>query len=186
MSNQIKCAHCDDVATRYKSRQWFCAKHYRFGQMRYDAKRKGKTVPSREQLDALVDPENRCGDCRVSMVWLAIEDQVRVVNLQHYRDGSYGFVCRPCNTRHAFMPGDSFRDLPAEHKYCPNCKCTKPFSAFSKDNSRNGQTKLKSWCKQCADVHLTAWVSANRDHYNATRRARTAARRAGLSKGEQQ
>jgi hypothetical protein len=172
------CAHCDADVERKVGRRWFCAMHYRFQQMRSTAKRHGKTVPTTVELKALLTTGNRCLDCGCDMVWLAVQDQVRVATLQHYRDGSYGLVCRSCNTRHASMPGDSFRDLPADHKRCPQCEQVLPILMFSKDSGRTGPRKVKSWCKPCSTASLLRWQRENRDRYNELQRDGRAARRA--------
>lgn len=173
----LKCARCDVLAVRYQGHQWLCAMHYRFGQMRSKAKRSGKSVPSHGELHALAS--GTCRDCGVQMKWLAKENQATVATLQHYRDGSYALVCRSCNTRHAFMPGDSYRDIPKDHKLCPQCSTVKPLAAFSMDNGRSGPMKVKSWCKGCSSASHTQWQRNNREHYNETQRewrARRAAR----------
>lgn len=149
------CARCYEPAVRYQGHQHLCAKHYRFGQMRAGAKRNGKIVPSHQHLENMVSLENRCLDCNSKMNWLAIENQVLVATLQHYRDGSLGLVCRSCNTRHAYMPDDTFRKIGVDEKLCPKCKIVKKVSSFCKDNSRSGIRKLKSYCRDCSrDAHI--------------------------------
>lgn len=172
----LKCARCPSLAIRYQGHQWLCALHYRFGQMRAKAKQDGKAVPTHEQLTAIAG--DVCADCGVRMNWLAKSGQTTVATLQHYRDGTFGIVCRSCNTRHAYMPGDSYRDMPKDHKRCPKCEQEKPFSAFAADNGRSGPMKLKSWCKECSGASHTEWQRNNRDHYNAKQRESRAGRRA--------
>ena len=108
------CARCDYPAARFQGRQHLCAMHYRFGQMRANAKRHGKRVPTETELLEMLSDINTsagpvCADCSEVMVWLGVEDQRYVVTLQHYRDGDMALVCRSCNTRHAYMPGDMYR-----------------------------------------------------------------------------
>lgn len=172
-----KCARCDSLAIRHQGHQWLCAMHYRFGQMRSTAKQRGKTVPSHEELASLVS--DKCRDCGGPMHWLARGHQATVASLQHYRDGTYGIVCRSCNTRHAFMPGDTYRDMPKDHKRCPKCEQVKPISEYAKDNGRSGPMKVKSWCKQCSSAAHTEWQRNNREYYNATQREGRARRSAG-------
>lgn len=148
------CARCESPSVRRQGHQNLCKKHYRFGQMRASAKRRNKLVPSHEELEKMVSDENRCLDCNSKMNWLALENQVLVVSLQHYRDGSLGLVCRSCNTRHAYMPDDTFRKIGVDEKLCPKCKIVKNVAAFCKDNSRSGLRKIKSYCRQCSkEVH---------------------------------
>lgn len=171
------CSRCGDPAVRKQGHQHLCAKHYRFGQMRVRAKRDGKPVPAHAELHNMRGVDLKCPDCGVPMNWLAADGQSTVASLQHYRDGSMAIVCRSCNTRHAFMPEDSFRSMPAGHKYCPRCEKAKPFEQFSADNGRSGPLKLKSWCKQCSGASHAEWQRNNREHYNAKQRKRRAARR---------
>ena len=168
------CARCICTSVVKQGRQWLCAKHYRFGQMRATAKRDSKTVPTHEQLFSMTPPGLRCPECGVEMNWLARDNQVAVVTLQHYRDGRMGLICRSCNTRHAFAPGDSFSAAPKDHKYCPKCSSFKPDSDFTADNSRSGSRRISSWCKPCARTAWNAWKESNRDHINAKQRQRRA------------
>ena len=171
------CSRCGVGAVRKQGQQWLCARHYRFGQMRARAKRDGKAVPTHEQLAAMLG--DSCGDCGVVMNLLSrVGERERTASLQHYRDGSMAIVCVSCNTRHAFMPGDSYRDMPKDHKRCPQCETAKPFSDYAADNGRSGPMKLKSWCKQCSSASHTQWQRNNREHYNATQKAGRAARNA--------
>lgn len=145
------CSRCGEEAVRRQGHQYLCAKHYRFGQMRVLAKRRGKSVPSHEALEGMVVEGNTCADCHSPMNWLAADSQALVATLQHYRDGTYALVCRSCNTRHAFMPGDSYRDTPKDHKLCPSCGEVKPDHDFCADNGRSGPRKLKSHCRECSN-----------------------------------
>lgn len=152
------CSRCNTSAVRKQGNQWLCAKHYRFGQMRVNAKRRGKIVPTHDELEALhAEHGNACQDCGIQMNWLAVDGQCSVVSLQHYRNGTLGLVCRSCNTRHAFMKGDTYCDMPPQHKQCPQCSKVKPFSDYAKDAGRSGLIKLKSWCKQCSSEARREW-----------------------------
>lgn len=144
--------------------------HYRFGQMRATAKRFGKLVPTHEQLEALALKGAGCPDCYREMNWLARNGQSTVATLQHYRDGTLAIVCRSCNTRHAFMPGDTYREMPKDQKLCSACDTIKPLTEFAKDNNRAGSMKVKSCCKACSGLAAVAWRGANRDAYNAYQR----------------
>lgn len=172
------CSRCGAVAARKQGHQWLCSRHYRFGQMRARAKRDGKVVPPHEQLESMCGDE--CADCGVVMNMLSRQsEQERTASLQHYRDGSMAIVCRSCNTRHAFMPGDTYRDMPKNHKWCQACATAKPLSEFSADNGRSGRMKIKSHCKACSHAAITQWRNANREHYNAKQREARARRAAG-------
>lgn len=173
------CARCIEPAARRQGHQWLCSMHYRFGQMRALANRRGLYAPTDRLLQSALREGNKCADCERHMNWHGEDGQATVASLQHYRDGSFALVCRSCNTRHAFMPGDSYRDMPKDHKWCPQCRVAKPFAAFAKDNGRSGPMKLKSWCKQCASASHTEWQRNNREQYNAKQREGRARRAAG-------
>lgn len=116
------CSVCGDIATIMQGHQHLCDKHYRFGQMRANAKRNGKLVPTRNELSIMRGVELVCPDCGVKMNWRSIDGMNTVASLQHYRDGTMAIVCRACNTRHAFMPDDTYREMPKDQKLCPCCK----------------------------------------------------------------
>jgi hypothetical protein len=173
----FRCA-CGAAAVRKQGNQRLCARHYRFGQMRSRAQRDGKFVPAREQLEALL--HDACPDCGVVMNLLSYEgERERTATLQHYRDGTLAIVCLSCNARHASMPGDTYRDMPKDHKWCPHCETAKPFADYAADNGRSGQMKLKSWCKRCSSAAHTEWQRKNREQYNAKQREGRARRAAG-------
>lgn len=163
-------AECNEVAVRKQGHQFLCAKHYRFGQMRSLAKRRGLAIPSHEVLHGLCDDDLICPDCGRQMNWLSGDGMSSVASLQHYRDGSFGIVCRSCNTRHAYMQGDSFRDIPSDHKYCPCCKTPKSRTEFYADTGRSGELKTKSHCKKCSDEAINNWRKSNREKYNEQQR----------------
>ena len=174
----MKCSRCECDATMKQGNQYLCDKHYRFGQMRASAKRNDKEVPTHEQLAALVSREMNCPDCGVQMNWRSKDGKSTVASLQHYRSGQIGIVCLSCNTRHAAMDGDSYCNMPKDHKRCPCCLETKPAFDFSVDNGRSGTIKRKSICKQCSDVKVNQWKERNRNEYNAYQRAYRAKRKA--------
>jgi len=174
----FSCSVCALQATVKQGNQHLCDKHYRFGQMRATAKQHGKLVPTRGELESMDGSSLVCPDCGVQMNWRAKDGQSTVASLQHYRDGSMDIVCRSCNTRHAFMDGDSFREMPKDHKFCPSCKQTKPLFEFTADKSRSGTAQRKSNCRQCADASVKLWKESNREQYNEYQRKYRAKRKA--------
>lgn len=164
------CSICGTIATIMQGHQHLCDKHYRFGQMRATAKAHGKAVPTREELTAMSGVDLVCPDCGVRMNWRAADGQSTVASLQHYRDGSMSMVCRSCNTRHAFMDGDSYREMPKDHKKCPCCKQIKSLTNFTLDASRSGTAKRKSKCSQCSNAQVNEWRKLNRGQYNEYQR----------------
>ena len=173
------CSVCGDQSVIKQGNQRLCDKHYRFGQMRTRAKRDGKRVPSRSDLENMPGVCLVCPDCGVQMNWRAKDGQATVASLQHYRDGSMAIVCRSCNTRHAFMDGDSYRSMPKDQKQCPCCGSIKPLTEFTLDASRSGQAKRKSKCRECSDKDVKEWKESNRDRYNEYQRQYRAKRKAG-------
>ena len=170
----MQCKECDDDAVITFGKIWLCAKHYRFRQIRASAGHKGKTVPSKDQLEAMYKKDMSCQDCGVAMNLLGRDGQRTVLCLQHYRDGSYGFVCRSCNTRHGALPGDLYREIDRSSWFCRSCKTVKPKSEFGQDKTRNSEEKLKPRCKACYAVDFKKWVENNREKYNALQREKRA------------
>lgn len=166
----MNCSRCGSSATIKQGNQWLCDKHYRFGQMRSTARRHGKEVPSHELLEAIAETGMKCPDCSVAMNWRAKDGQATVASLQHYRSGEMGIVCRTCNTRHAFMPGDEYCEMDKGNKLCPGCGLVKHLSMFTVDNSRSGLAKRKSHCKSCSDSAASQWRNENRERYNEYQR----------------
>lgn len=166
----MTCSKCGDASTIKQGNQLLCDRHYRFGQMRASAKRNDKEVPSHEFLELTWPKDMKCVDCGVLMNWRAKNGQSTVASLQHYRSGEIGIVCRTCNTRHAFMDGDSYREMPKDMKLCPSCHEIKPLEMFTKDNSRSGIAKRKSHCKSCSKTKCQEWKEKNRDAYNQYQR----------------
>lgn len=172
------CSRCSDKSVRKQGHQYLCAKHYRFGQMRAKAKQDCKLVPTHSQLHSMKGANLRCPDCSVQMNWLAGDGQSTVATLQHYRDKTMAIVCRSCNTRHAAMPDDSYRDMPKDSKYCPACRQVKSLNEFNADNGRSGPLKVQSKCKACNRSALEKWREKNRDRYNEYQRNKRAERKA--------
>lgn len=148
------CSRCAATAIRVQGRQWLCARHYRFGQMRATAKRRAKSVPTHSMLESLAR-NMTCIGCGREMVWLGSIDQSRVVSLQHDRDGTLRLLCRGCNTRHATHPGDTFYTLPRGYLRCSDCASLLAESAFARDRSR--PRGRRSYCKKCANIRHAEW-----------------------------
>lgn len=152
------CAMCGDVAQHRRPKgSEYCSKHFRFMQMRWHAKRYGKTVPSFEELESLVPIDMRCRHCNQSMNWLQTDGKRTQITLQHDRNGTHRLICFSCNARHAFMPGDLFYALKAGERYCPRCKTVKLESDFNRDNKPQRTVKLATICKVCSKAHCAQW-----------------------------
>jgi hypothetical protein len=164
------CKHCDAPAI-YLYTRWLCPMHHRFRQMRADALKGGKIVPSMADLIAMTR-NFVCVDCGVALNWFAKDGKRTVATLQHYRDGTLGIVCFSCNARHGAMPGDTFRDLPDGHKWCAKCSQVKPCGEFHADRSSGRLLKLRGSCKACSEIARSKWYARNVEHCNELRRKR--------------
>ena len=173
-----RCSKCVRPAYMRQGHQWLCAMHYRFGQMRANAKRNGKEVPTHDQLNDLMEATNgsRCFGCHKIMNWLSGTNQSLVISLQHDRDGTLRLLCRGCNTRHAIHPGDTYYAVPTNGKWCPDCDLVLTRDQFCRDRSR--PIGLKSYCKACSKKKHDLWRKKNRTHYNAYQRKQRATRKA--------
>lgn len=157
------CARCPKIASHKQGHQWLCPKHYRFGQMRASAARRGLLVPSHNELERMSSERMVCWDCGRPMNWLGRDGKDSVINLKQYRDSSLGLVCRSCSTRHTFAPGDSYRDQPKDHKFCPSCEKVKPLSDYDL-TAGHGFRGNASYCKACASItHYKGPISRRAD-----------------------
>lgn len=152
------CAWCDRRAHIRQGRILLCVMHYRISSMRARAKRDGKMVPTREQIEGLAAGPMVCGGCGEAMSWLRGFNASKQATLQHDRDGGIRLLCLGCNTRHSLHPDDSFYALPAGHKRCPDCEKVLPHSAFTVDRSR--PIGLKSYCRGCSAIRHKNWRQA--------------------------
>ncbi len=174
------CAWCVRPATRKHGSAWFCARHYRFQQMRATAKRHGKSVPSYETLEMLAQCLE-CVGCGRAMHWLIADGpRARQVTLQHDRSGAIRFLCLGCNTSHSVHPGDEFYNIPPDHKRCPRCGDVKACASFFTDRTRGrrGQAPLRSLCKECGRVSNNEHRANNRARFNARQQEWRARRKA--------
>lgn len=185
--NFRKCTYCNLDWVIKQGNMHLCVMHYRICQMRASASRNNKFVPTREQIEQLVRDPFDCIDCFRTMNWRGVDGgKDTVASLQHYRDGSLGIVCRSCNTRHAFMPDDSYRQIDTSFKYCPTCKKVKPRSDYGIDNNRSGVIKTKSYCNSCEAKRLEKYRKENKDVYNAYQRAWRAKRKDAMLKAREE
>jgi len=160
----MKCYICGDDATPRYHRKNMCSKHQRFMQMQSVAKNDGKYCPSIYEIEKLVPKDMVCGDCGDAMNWISADNRSKGAVLQHYRDGTLGIVCLSCNTKHGLMPGDSYCEIPNDHKLCKGCKAVKPRSMFGlrKDS---GVPYPKTKCKACNLDDQRKWRLKNPEKY---------------------
>jgi len=173
------CAWCENPSHIKQGRIMLCATHYRIGSMRSRAKRDGKYVPSRAEIEKLIVEPFVCEGCGRGMNWLREQGASTQVTLQHDRSGNLRLICLGCNTRHAHHPGDLYWSLGPGQKYCGKCDRVLPETDFVKDVSR--PRGLKGWCRSCSSTSVTGWQAANREHYNAKQREGRAKRKAMLA-----
>lgn len=170
------CAWCDQPSHIKQGRIWLCRKHYRFSSMRSRAKRDGKQVPSRSELEGMVPTPFVCVGCSLPMTWGRENGASSQATLQHDRSGVLRIICLACNTRHAAHPDDTYYDIPSGYKRCAKCERVLPQERFSQDRSR--PIGLKSSCRECSGSAHAKWRTENRDHYNAKQREGRARRAA--------
>lgn len=162
------CKWCNDKSFRKAGRIHLCKKHYRFQQMRVDAKRQGKLVPEYDDLNRYMNMCSMiCPCCKRIMNWSANDGQSTVVTLQHNNDGTMNFLCRACNTLHGKI-GDVIYQVHDNEKYCASCDTIKDKSEFYKE--RNRPSGLKSSCKECSNEKIKRYRNQNRGKYNEYQR----------------
>jgi len=174
MGNKIKsCIVCEDpTSTRGR-----CDKHYRFFQMRGSAKRRGKEIPTFEQINQMFAGINNmiCPICDRTMVWL--KKNGNEITLQHDLSGKMKSICSSCNSRHSQYPGDSFYTLDPNFKVCNDCNKSLPTTEFHSEKHLK-YIPVKSYCKKCGNIRKMLWQSKNRYRYNAWHREYRARRKA--------
>jgi hypothetical protein len=149
--------------------------------MRSDAWTRLKIKHTRQEIEDIIPLDMKCPKCEVDMIWRRGHHQKGVANqitIQHWRDGSIQCLCHRCNTRHASMDMDSFRDMPHDHKFCPKCKTIKHESEFGLKNART-LLKRNSYCKPCNAVKSKeSKGKMDKDAINAYQRMYRAKRKA--------
>lgn len=172
----MKCYVCGNEAIQRHGRSNMCEVHVRFKQMQKTATQDKKYVPSMYELEKLVPSDMCCQDCGQIMHWIDDNNRPAGAVLQHYRDGSLGIVCASCNAKHGQMLGDSYRDLPAGHKYCSSCKTIKPRLMFHVRRDAKKEYPM-SKCKQCCLEAHRQWRVKNPEKYIASNKKHNDARK---------
>jgi hypothetical protein len=154
--NHRKCHWCNSDSHIMQGHIFLCKKHYRLQQMRVNAKRRGKYVPSYEELEILLNSildENGamiCPGCGIKMNLLAKDNRQRVITLQHNRDNTITFLCLSCNDRHYFYENDDFYKSDKNKKRCPKCKTEKELTDFPPRDIKNKRFRnIASYCYKC-------------------------------------
>lgn len=146
------CMQCHRDAPSHPRNRGLCDIHRRIQCMRDCAIARGKLVPSKDELLRMAEEVeasgHKCSHCKEQMVWRGEKGQRNVVSLQHDRSGTVRLLCMDCNFNHRYFPGDTYYDTPLGWKYCPKCSTAKP----PEDFYRQGNGKLKSYCKACKHV----------------------------------
>jgi hypothetical protein len=149
----------------------YCPKHYRFCEMRHQAQRDGKVVPTWEECEKMLQPclnehgaLGGCPSCGQQMQWKAGADKKigPTISLQHNLDGTMCFICHSCNVGHSTSKlGDRFLEpTPVGFKRCADCDTVKPLDQFHKDRSKTLGTR--SNCCEC-DNNRSRKYRAERD-----------------------
>lgn len=153
---------CEVDGVVQRTRNVYCEKHYRFYQMRQDAKHRGKAVPSITELDAMVqavmvDGVMACSHCRKPMGWrIGIVGRRSVATIQHDDSGAMRLLCGSCNFTHAWL-GDIFYDIPPGHQRCWACRTVKACADFWR--SKHTKSGHASICRVCRYAKFRAWLT---------------------------
>lgn len=159
-----RCCRCEELATTFYGRKWHCSTHYRFRQMRFSAAYDGKACPSESELFQMLGELKgmTCPHCARQMHWLRKQGGSAVITLQHYANGSMGFLCLACNTKHGSSKvGDAYMAIPLTHKHCLGCMRPLPLDDFYTFRVKGHDAK-SSRCRECTRT-LT------RNHWRAKR-----------------
>jgi len=159
---------CEDLATVKHGRSTYCEKHYRFKRMRDVAQQSGKSVPSWEKCEELLQPclnedgtLGKCPSCHQQMQWRAGADKKSgpTISLQHNHDTTECMVCTRCNAGHGKSKlGDRYLEpTPEGFKHCGECDTIKPLAQFHKERMKG--SGLQGCCKSCRAKH-------NRQYYH--------------------
>jgi hypothetical protein len=155
----MKCSQCEFDATYTDSHRRLCDKHYRIQQMRQDSLTRRGVKHTRQELEDALPEDMKCPKCKVDLIWRRKHDQKGITNqitIQHWDNGSVGFLCHRCNTQHGSMDDESFKVMPLDHKFCPCCKIIKHESTFGLKNSRS-VLKRNSHCLECCRETVEKW-----------------------------
>ena len=160
MSKLAKCAQCSNDAHIIQGSGGLCVIHYRIANMRTVARRAGKTVPTRQEIEALVPADMVCPFCDRAMNWLRKDGISTQATLQHDRSGGHRVICMGCNARHAVHPGDSFYEIPGGHKLCPACNQVLPKERFNRASTR--PVGVSTYCRPCYGLVRKKWPRSDR------------------------
>jgi hypothetical protein len=138
----VKCGQvCDNEVV---GKTVYCAKHYRFHNMRDGCRMRGVSKPSYEELEALAQrdfADGLCSICRRPLKWRTRNFR-DLVTLQHDRSGKLRLICLVCNQHHKTFPGDSYFDTP-HLRWCRLCNTAQPPENFSSIGRCRTCTRLR-------------------------------------------
>lgn len=118
-------------------------------QMRVSAGYAGKTIPTPDELLAMIVATGMiCPICKREMTLHAMHRKLAgVITLQHDKDGTMRCICHSCNSRERDLPaGVRLEDCPVGHKYCRECGVFKPLSDFANTGGRPYR------CRECRNT----------------------------------
>lgn len=150
---------CNEPSFGRSGNNAYCTKHRAFMQMKLNAKQRGKSVPSWDELEALLPVDMKCLACLRTMNWRRSDGGSTAITLQHDDSGAHRLICQGCNTKHSAVPNDGFYTLPDGHKHCPGCSTVKTLVSFAVDRSR--VCGVKSRCRDCC----RAFYEVNRSYW---------------------
>jgi hypothetical protein len=140
---------CYALATRKWSNTKYCEKHFRFKEMRHNAKSSKKYVPSYDELENLYSENSAmiCRYCGKQMHWRDDHGKIVQLTFQHRDDGLLEFICHGCNNAHGHSKmhnRDYFLEIPIGMKWCPRCK-----NIYTLNNFYKNKDRFTCYCRDC-------------------------------------
>jgi hypothetical protein len=121
------------------------------------ARKSGKVIPQHSWLASEWPIEMQCPVCDVDMSCDS-SNKTNKITLQHWQDGTLGFICYSCNISHGNMSrkySDADRRIMVAghakkmgYLYCTCCDQIRVKKSFSRNRSR--KTGYEAWCKPCS------------------------------------
>ena len=94
----------------------------------------------------------KCPKCNKEMIWHSkYGKRSDVITIQHWEDGSLGFLCLACNNKHGASSNKNILDIAKNKKWCAKCKQIKEKIKFNNlHSSHDGKDRL---CKECRNKY---------------------------------
>lgn len=154
MNPQV-CRFCESPTATDCPLRRMCEMHFRFYHMQAQSRQRGKTIPTRQELESLVAglKDFACPHCGVRMVWRKKgPNAYDAISIQHNRDGGHCLICLRCNLRHARYADDSYYLTPSNLYPCAGCQKWLPRTSF---RLRKGVRRADR-CRPCMNAKRSA------------------------------